>query len=1170
MSSESGAKQDPARSDNVASDHREQPINSHETPRTPSRHGNSNGKSNSAQAQSNNSANNQTTTPPSSTSRPSPRLGSKPKRGSSTSRGGGPLRSPSTRATTSGEGEQGDSKKPSSSVEPVGLGVTTESSNSKASNNRPADSDTQRSHTQVHGEQGPGSNSGFDRPHHHHPSSYPRGRGGRFSNGDRPTNSHFSSSLSGPSRFPSRGGRQGSTTRGEEEDSRGRKYDRKPVQDNASNFANSGDAPKAENNSAASDKPEADPKSNTETSTGSRPPRQRESQAVSESKKTQHATRSPRPPRSPRRGFNERGSEPRNGSQTPGPEARHQGDTEQPSSIQPSQPLDISTDKDTGPTKKRKPKKSKKKDEGESPITLNGASKEEASKPAQAEAASKEERPQSPSIHHPSKSANSTDEFDRTWVSKSQAQRLENAQIGQATSWNTREASTTQHLGNNSGNTFSRSPNHQRPRRDESGVSIGKGNWNREQKDSHFPSQRRGPPRRETADSVTGDGWGKSSDVSTDRPIGKEPAKESAVIVDGWGKPPKGAGQESKDTKEAKDVQTGGRGDPLKLGGDGETVSIGWGEAPATDRKWGEELPWEKSEGTSNKSGWHDHRGQAFERGRGASFAGRGRGRGDARFHNVPFQGRHHGPQDARERDFNDPRSSLSTRTARQEARGTRPSTAPRTFDKGEQGSDAKMSEDALSGAKDEDKAESQHNKIPSTTVEMQRTPSHGSADVRLDPRYNKEASSFRSNQRNGPQTSKPFSSQNDRASHSSGTPSDVQRRPRNQDGSAPKKSYPPRPPLFSTSLECQMTWDAMDLKPSVLSSVHKAGLTRLSNIQKLAMKSIVLGKDVIAQSQSRKDRTNTLAIAFLQKLSTESKACQAALICSGGVDPQKVQEDLQVWLEGSGLNCILISDKDDARLSDEEVPKQVVIATLGPWKEALANKKLDVKAMKTVVVMMREDEIFQHAAEVFKQVWSMIPGAAQKILMTGHIGPRVQQAKETYFREDAVVLRADELTLQWSEHYYINVEDPDARWDVLVDIFGKNPEISHVVILTQSQSTSQMLDDKLSDMKLPAHSAWSVADKTDLARMYNGAERCILVSETKLVENLDLDHFSLVINYDMPRKASHYIDSFGPFGRSGLRTMMINFVQTSDPTQQRTFGEMESLYSIKIKEMKC
>ncbi|KAG0090227.1 translation initiation factor eIF4A [Podila epicladia] len=1178
MSSESGPKQDPARSENDASNQREQRINSHDVPRMQAKHGNINGKGDSAQTQSSNSTNHHTPTPPSN-SRPSPRLGSKPKRGSSTSRGGGSLRSPSTRVTiTSGEGEQGDSKKLSASMEPVGLGVTTTEGSNKTSNHRQADSETQHSQTQGHGgEHGSGVHSGPDRnSHHHHPqSAYPRGRSGRFSTGDRPTNSHFASSQSGLPRFSSRGGRQGSTTRGEGEDSRGRKYDRKTVQDNASHLTNStGDASKTvENNSAESDKPE-EHKGNTETATGSRPPRQREPQVVSEIKKTQHTTRSPRPPRSPRRGFNERGSEPSNGSQTLELEGCHDGDSVQPSSTQPSHSSDIIADKDAGSAKKRKPKKSKKKDEGESSTaTLNGALKEEDGKPASSEVTSKEERPRPPSVHPPKSTNQSTEESDRAWVSKSQAQRLENAQIGQAGPRNTRESNTTHHSGNSSGTTFSRPPN-SRPRRDESGPYAGKGNWSREHKDSHFSSQRQGP-RREPGDSLAGDGWSKPHDNDADKPIGWEP-KESTTAADGWGEPSKSEpGQENnQDAKEVKGVQTDGWGDPSKL--DVAAVPTGWGDAPATDRKWGEDIPWERTGDTSNKSDWQDHRGHTSERGRGASFVGRGRGRGDARFPNVPFQGRHHGSHDPRERGFNDPRSSLGARTSRQEARGVRPSIASRAFDKGEQGPKPKAIEDSISqpSAKDEEKA-GQRSKTVAANVEMQRTPSHGSADVRLDPRYNKEADTFRPNQRNGPsQASKSFSSQYD-VNSPSGSQSDVQRRPRNQDGSVPRKPTASRSALFSTSLECQMSWEAMDLKPSVLSSIRKAGLTRVSNIQKLAMKPIGRGKDVIAQSQSQKDRTNTLAIALLQKVSAENKACQAILICSGGVDPQKVYDDLQVWFMGSGISCIYLKDPIDVSLLAKDVPKQVVVATLGPLREILnnkevPNKELDIKAVETGVVLMRTDEIFQFAAGAFEQVWGMIPRSSQKILMTGHIGPKVQQAKELYFREDAAVLRADELTLQWSEHYHVNVESPDARWDVLVDIFDKNAEISHVVIVTQSQSVSETLANKLSDMNLPVHAVWSMADKTDTARMFNSAEKCILVAESKLLDHLDLDHFSLVINYDVPKKATHYIDSFGPFGRSGLRTMMINFVQMSDPSQQRVFNEMESLYSIKIKEMKC
>lgn len=69
-------------------------------------------------------------------------------------------------------------------------------------------------------------------------------------------------------------------------------------------------------------------------------------------------------------------------------------------------------------------------------------------------------------------------------------------------------------------------------------------------------------------------------------------------------------------------------------------------------------------------------------------------------------------------------------------------------------------------------------------------------------------------------------------------------------------------------------------------------------------------------------------------------------------------------------------------------------------------------------------------------------------------------------------------------------------------------------------------------------------------------------------MDSLDLDHSSLVINYEMPRRASHYISSFGPFGRSGLRTLMINFCVKEDPSQLLSLESMEAMYDIKIREM--
>jgi superfamily II DNA/RNA helicase len=94
------------------------------------------------------------------------------------------------------------------------------------------------------------------------------------------------------------------------------------------------------------------------------------------------------------------------------------------------------------------------------------------------------------------------------------------------------------------------------------------------------------------------------------------------------------------------------------------------------------------------------------------------------------------------------------------------------------------------------------------------------------------------------------------------------------------------------------------------------------------------------------------------------------------------------------------------------------------------------------------------------------------------------------------------------------------------------------------------------------------MADKTEVARQFNQPERCILVSESMLMDNLDLDHSSLVINYEMPKYALHYISLFGPFGRSGLRTLMINFCIREDPAQLQTLEDMEAMYDIRVREM--
>ncbi|KAF9186404.1 translation initiation factor eIF4A [Haplosporangium sp. Z 767] len=707
-----------------------------------------------------------------------------------------------------------------------------------------------------------------------------------------------------------------------------------------------------------------------------------------------------------------------------------------------------------------------------------------------------------------------------------------------------------------------------------------------------------------------------------------------------------------------------------------EDVTIGWGEVGTSAVKWGEEIPLEgqrskplttpeRNKGIDTGNNVQTGRGKTGSnsgnirhgydsRDRTMTGADRGRpftsGSSDARFESsTQRQGYQRGVgsgiQNIRgTRKFQDADSAVSPRDARSslDARNARLGTqrGPRLSVAGKS-----TQEDSRSGGQRNEL------RVPESTeadnlaaassdhpIERKRplgAPStssiSGSSDVRLDARYNSNQmdSTFTSQRQSSQPSSTVSSDVHPRGSHArqSGFDSPGQHGRKGVKTKEPRQSKASHPPpLFSNSLECQMTWEEMGLMPNVLSSIAKAGLKRPSNIQKLVMKPFTEGKDVIAQTQSQKDRTNTLAIALLQKLSATAstqKHCQALLVCSEGINPQRVHEDLQVWFEATpGLKSILLSsgnvgdrssndDSDGSEapmdkqqqhhsvLSDATQAKQVVITTLGPLMEVLKHDLLNMEAVETVVISMRSDELVN--LDAFKQFWAILPRDAQVVLMTGKIQPQIQMIKAHHFRADAAVRRADELTLQWSEHYFVNIspqqhkqqkhehiedkdhgegeessdQEPaaviqkDHKWEVLMEILGKNPEISHIVILTPSQSLTQALTTKLEEQKLPVLSVWSMADKTEVARQFNRPERCILVSESILTDNLDLDHSSLVINYEMPKRPWQYISSFGPFGRSGLRTLMINFCVTEDPIQKQMLENLESLYDIKVQEMK-
>lgn len=94
----------------------------------------------------------------------------------------------------------------------------------------------------------------------------------------------------------------------------------------------------------------------------------------------------------------------------------------------------------------------------------------------------------------------------------------------------------------------------------------------------------------------------------------------------------------------------------------------------------------------------------------------------------------------------------------------------------------------------------------------------------------------------------------------------------------AKDESHPQRKRHTKNDAICA-TFDDMNLKPDLLKGVYAYGFEKPSAIQQRAIKPIVQGRDVIAQSQSGTGKTGVFSIAALQLLDETSRATQVLVL---------------------------------------------------------------------------------------------------------------------------------------------------------------------------------------------------------------------------------------------------------------------------------------------------
>jgi len=221
-------------------------------------------------------------------------------------------------------------------------------------------------------------------------------------------------------------------------------------------------------------------------------------------------------------------------------------------------------------------------------------------------------------------------------------------------------------------------------------------------------------------------------------------------------------------------------------------------------------------------------------------------------------------------------------------------------------------------------------------------------------------------------------------------------------------------------------TFDEMGLNEDLLRGIYAYGFEKPSAIQQRAIRPIIMGRDVIAQSQSGTGKTAVFCIGALQCLDTTSNETQVLTLSPTrelAEQSQKVCLALGDYMNVQCHACIGgKSIAEDIRRLDYGV--QVVSGTPGRVFDMIRRRNLRTRNLKMLVIDEADEMLNQGFKEQIYDIYRYLPPTTQVVLVSATLPQEVLDMTKKFMNEPVrVLVKRDELTLEGIKQFFVAVE---------------------------------------------------------------------------------------------------------------------------------------------------
>ena len=367
-------------------------------------------------------------------------------------------------------------------------------------------------------------------------------------------------------------------------------------------------------------------------------------------------------------------------------------------------------------------------------------------------------------------------------------------------------------------------------------------------------------------------------------------------------------------------------------------------------------------------------------------------------------------------------------------------------------------------------------------------------------------------------------------------------------------------------------SWEELDAKIKLLRGIYAYGFEKPSPIQKKAIKPLFDKKDLVAQAQSGTGKTGCFTIGALQLINTDEDNTQAMLLSPTrelAMQTKKVLDSLGAQFTNLKTQLLIggtSTDDDIQKLYDNR--PHIVIGCPGRVHDMLRRKKLKSDHLKLIVLDEADEMLSQGFKEQVYNIFQFLPKDTQVALFSATMPDILNTITDKFMRNPVrILVKAEQLTLEGIEQYFVGLESDDQKYETLKDLYGVF-SVSQCIIYCNSVRRVQDLYEAMVEDNFAVCQIHSNMEKDERQKSYEdfsiGKHR-VLISSNVTARGIDVQQVSTVINFDVPKCVHTYLHRIGRSGRWGRKGMGINFVTRRDI---RKIKEIEEHYSTQIKEL--